>query len=76
MAQAAQRYGIVVRDKSGVVTFYGEDPTRFAANPYGVAPYKGAAAGFYTDWANHLVEKFPWSHLQALQTRMATRPLD
>jgi hypothetical protein len=34
MALAAQRYGIVVRDISGAVTFFGEDPTPRGSNPY------------------------------------------
>ena len=30
MAEAAQRYGIVIRDRAGVVAFYGEDPSPLA----------------------------------------------
>ena len=34
MAVAAQRYGIVVRDGAGAVTFYAEDPTPTGSNPF------------------------------------------
>ena len=34
MAEAAQRYGIVLRDKSSNITFYGQDPTPTGTNPY------------------------------------------
>ena len=34
MAVAAQRYGIVVRDGAGAVTFYAEDPTPTGRNPF------------------------------------------
>lgn len=59
MALAAQRFGIVVRDTSGVVDFYGEDPT-----PTGTNPWKTIIAG-QPVW--QLMSKFPWSSLQALQ---------
>ncbi len=42
MAEAAQRYGIVIRDRSGVVAFYGQDPTPTGRTPTprssGIAP--------------------------------------
>lgn len=34
MAEAAQRYGIVVRDRAANVTFYAQDPTLTGTNPY------------------------------------------
>ncbi len=34
IAEAAQRYGIVVQDRSGVVAFYAEDPSPMRHNPY------------------------------------------
>ena len=33
LAQAAQTYGIVVRDKAGAVTFYGQDPVNLPQQP-------------------------------------------
>jgi hypothetical protein len=58
IARAAQRYGMVVRDGSEVVTFYGQDPTPTGTNPWpewfgGKSP---AAA----------LEGFPWDKLQTL----------
>jgi hypothetical protein len=61
LAKAAQRYGIVVRDTSGNVTFYAQDPTSTGANPYiGPTGYYGGIPP-YT-----LLASFPWSHLQLL----------
>lgn len=58
MAVAAQRYGIVLRDTSGAVTFYAEDPARMATNPY---------PGLFGKLPpNKLLARFPWQRLQAL----------
>lgn len=59
LAEAAQRYGIVVRDQTSPgIVFYGEDPTPTGTNPFttlmgGKSPSAAIAA-------------FPWSHLQLL----------
>jgi hypothetical protein len=61
MALAAQRYGIIVRDQAGSVSFYGQDPTPTGSDPYagphglldGMAPYQ-------------LLRAFPWSQLQVV----------
>jgi hypothetical protein len=67
MALAAQRYGIVVRDTSGVVDFYGEDPTPTGANPWKTM-FGGQAV-----W--QLMSRFPWANLQALAlTSCSNRP--
>jgi hypothetical protein len=58
MAVAAQRYGIVVHDKSGAVDFYGQDPTPTEANPW------PAVIDGEPIW--QMMSKFPWSHLEAL----------
>ncbi len=58
IARAAQRYGIIVRDKSGAVSFYGQDPTQGDENLW-----TPALEGQYP---NNLLRTFPWSHLQAL----------
>jgi hypothetical protein len=63
MAEAAQRYGIVVKDQSGVVAFAGEDPT-----PSGSNPWSGPAGWFSGQYPSTLVQQFPWGHLQALRT--------
>lgn len=63
LAEAAQRYGMVVRDKTGHATgFYAEDPS-----PTGTEPYWGAD-GFYgglKPW--NFLPPFPWAHLRLLR---------
>jgi hypothetical protein len=58
IARAAQRYGIVVRDTAGAVTFFAEDPTRTGTNPY--------PALFGVQYASQLLANFPWSRLQVV----------
>lgn len=58
IAVAAQRYGIVVRDFSPVVTLYAEDPTPTGSNPY--------AALFGGRSPDKLLARFPWSRLQVV----------
>lgn len=65
MARAAQRYGMVLRDKSGAVSFYAEDPA-----PTGSNPYHHPGGLFGGKWINNLLrEQFPWSRLQVLKTQ-------
>jgi hypothetical protein len=66
MARAAQRYGIIVRDQSGVVTFYGEDP-----RPTGSNPYVGPGGYFSNEYPHRLVAKFPWGRLRALPHQLS-----
>jgi hypothetical protein len=65
IAEAAQRYGLVVRDKGGAVTFYGEDPAPTGANPY------YGADGFYRGQdPRQVLSRFPWDKLQLLRMDM------
>jgi hypothetical protein len=64
LAQAAQTYGIVLRDQSGAVTLYAQDPTTAGSNPWPSA-LSGWSTATYLSW-------FPWSHLQAIQTQLKT----
>lgn len=57
MARAAQRYGIVVRDKSGSVTFYGEAPK--SGDPW-KSIYGGRQPSYFVD-------RFPWDKLQLVK---------
>jgi hypothetical protein len=66
MAEAAQRYGIVVRDYAGLVTFVGEDPARSRAPSWG--PLYGGK------YPSQLLASFPWRHLQLLKMDLSTRP--
>jgi hypothetical protein len=65
MAEAAQRYGIVVRDTARDVTFYGQDPT-----PTGTEPYTGAHGYYEGKTPQQLLGSFPWSHLQLLKMEL------
>lgn len=65
LAQAAQRYGIVVRDTAGVAAFYAQDPTPTGANPYvGPHGYFGGRS------AREIAASFPWEHLQLLKMEL------
>jgi hypothetical protein len=65
LAEAAQRYGIVVRDKGGNVAFYAQDPTPTGSNPYtGTNGYFGGMPPYA------LLASFPWSHLQLLPMQL------
>ena len=57
--RAAQRYGIVVRDSSGAVTLYAQDPRPGDPNPYG-ASFGGASPA-------DLMRTFPWNRLQLMR---------
>jgi hypothetical protein len=65
IAEAAQRYGIFVRDTTGQVTFYAQDPTPTETNPY-----MGANGFFEGEEPPHLLASFPWSHLQLLKMKL------
>jgi hypothetical protein len=65
MAQAAQRYGIFVRDRASNIAFYGQDPV-----PTGTDPYEGPHGYFENKWPEQLLAAFPWSHLQVLKMEL------
>jgi hypothetical protein len=62
IARAVQRYGMIVRDKGGAVTFYAEAPKRGRRNPY-KSLFGGRSP---TD----LMRPFPWSRLQVVNARL------
>jgi hypothetical protein len=68
LAEAAQRYGIIVRDRTNYsATFYAEDPTPTGSNPY------SALFGGLPIWK--FMPKFPWADLQLLKmTTCSKRP--
>jgi hypothetical protein len=68
LAEAAQRYGMIVRDTThNSVGFYAEDPS-----PTGSDPYHGPQ-GFYEGMAPwQFLPPFPWSRLQLLKMRTCT----
>ncbi len=61
MAEAAQRYGIFIRDVAANVTFYAQDPVNVGFNPY-----LGASGFFEGSYPQALLADFPWSRLQLL----------
>jgi len=61
IAEAAQRYGIVVRDRAKVAHFFAQDPT-----PTGTNPYAGPAGYFEGRSPAQLLSRFPWSRLELL----------
>ena len=67
IAVAAQKYGMIVRDKSGSVTLYGEDTTAEGLPN----PYYGSTGWFQGQYVNNLLKAFPWAHLEALQDTMS-----
>jgi hypothetical protein len=69
LAEAAQRYGMIVRDRTGKDTsFFAEDPT-----PTGTDPYNGPAGlyGGLRPWK--FLPQFPWASVQLLQMKLCSR---
>jgi hypothetical protein len=61
IAQAAQRYGIIIRDQSPVIAFIQQDPT---GDPGFLALSPSLTDGLY---ASQLLASFPWRHLQVMR---------
>jgi hypothetical protein len=68
IAEAAQRYGIIVRDQASNIAFFGQDPT-----PTGSNPYTGPRGYFGGKYPSQLLSSFPWSHLQVLSMSLRER---
>ncbi len=62
VARAAQRYGLVVHDTSGVISLYAQDPT-----PTGTQPYYGPKGFFRGLNPRQLLASFPWKELEVLK---------
>lgn len=62
IAEAAQRYGIFIRDGASVVKFIAQDPVTVPGNPY-----KGREGFFEGRYPGQLLAAFPWEHLQLLK---------
>src|SRR2546423_34354 len=62
MAKAAQKFGILVVDGSGSVSFRAEDPYLYKQQ-YGSDPYGYLFGGL---WPNQLLGSFPWAQLQVV----------
>lgn len=64
IALAAQRYGMVVRDGSGAVSFYAQDPTPTGSNPY--------PAWFDHKTPSWLLQSLPWNRLQVVSPEVSS----
>jgi hypothetical protein len=65
MAQAAQRYGIIVNNQTGQgLCFWTEDPTRYGIN-YRTDLFDGM-------YPTQYLRSFPWDHLQLLKMELHT----
>jgi hypothetical protein len=69
IAEAAQRYGFVVRDGAPNLSIYAQDPT-----PTGTNPYAGPTGYFEGRTPRELLAGFPWSRLQLLKMELHTVP--
>jgi outer membrane biosynthesis protein TonB len=65
LAEAAQRYGIFVRDRASNIALYAQDPI-----PTGIEPFTGTAGYFEGKSPPQLLVSFPWSHLQVLKMEL------
>jgi hypothetical protein len=79
MAVAAQKYGIVVDDRTSGIGFRAEDPYQFEQE-YGYNPYMGpedepgTPGALFNQWPQQLMADFPWNDLQLLQMTVRTEP--
>lgn len=66
MARAAQRYGFIVWDRSGGITFRAENPTSLRGDPY--PRLFGGVAGYQVMWGDpgRGEQAFPFDRLQVL----------
>ena len=61
IAEAAQKYGIFIRDKAGNVAFNAQDPVTLGYNPY-----TGPGGYFEGSYPRQLLSSFPWKRLELL----------
>ena len=62
IAEAIQRYGMIVRDRAGAVVLYGEDPQTLGWNPW---------PGLFNEWPNHLLDSLPWDRMEVVEPSRA-----
>jgi len=65
IAEAAQRYGLVVRDGSSIVQLFAQDPITAPRNPY-----NGIDGYFDGGYPNQLLSGFPWGELELLRMEL------
>lgn len=79
MAVAAQKYGLIIDNRSSGVSVYDQSPTAYIAdwgyNPYfGPQNQPGTPGALYNGWPTSEIMKFPWSHLELLKMHLSTTP--
>jgi hypothetical protein len=63
IARAAQRYGMIVRDRAGAVVLYGQDPTPTGSDPY---------PELYGERSpSELLAAFPWDRLELVRMQLS-----
>jgi hypothetical protein len=69
IAQAAQKYGIIVRDQTHhAIGLFAENPIPLGANPYYTSSGVPNASGpFEGHWPDSLLHSFPWRSLEVLK---------
>lgn len=65
IAQAAQRYGIYIKDGAHNITFDAQDPVST-----GTEPYTGPSGYFEGTSPRELLAAFPWSHLEVIDMQL------
>jgi hypothetical protein len=65
IAEAAQRYGLYIRDGGAIGGFFGQSPAPAETNPY-----TGSDGYFEGQYPNQILAAFPWSHLQVLMMEL------
>jgi hypothetical protein len=79
MAVAAQKYGMIIDNRTSGVSVYDQSPTAYIAdwgyNPYfGPENQPGTPGALYDAWPTSEILKFPWSHLELLKMDLRTKP--
>jgi hypothetical protein len=68
MAEAAQKYGIIVRDQTHWdIGFWIQDPAPTGTDPFYSNGAPSSTGPFQGMWPNQLLSYFPWSSLQVLK---------
>jgi hypothetical protein len=65
LAEAAQRFGIFIRDGAQNVAFQAQDPVTAGGDPY-----LGLSGYFEGSYPRELLSSFPWEHLQLLKMEL------
>jgi hypothetical protein len=71
IAQAAQRYGMIVRDQTHhAIGLYAENPLPLGSNPYYTSGTPNPTGPFGGQWPDTLLHSFPWSSLEVLKMNL------